>query len=136
MYIGQQVKSIMSLIADIDPYMPDEDLVEVLIGLVSAWGAVEAKLLYATFEAALEGSEEVTEPARQRLSTLYALQNTIHDGEGADAPFSDMARKYIDGVKYHLAVDVKDMIPLALELPEPLSQELAESMSAMKLELE
>lgn len=135
-YIGQEVKSLMQLIATIDPYTPDEDSVEVLIGAVTSWGASESNLLYSALEAALEGSEAVTEPARQRLNTLYELQANLHEGEGADGPFAELARKYIDGVKYHLAVDVKEMVPLAAQLPERISRELAASMSAMKLDFE
>lgn len=134
-YIGQEVKSLMQLIAAIDADMPDEDSVEVLIGAVSRWGAAESELLYSALEAALEGSETVTEPARQRLNTLYELQSNIHEGEGADGPFSELARQYIDGVKYHLAVDVQEIVPLTSQLPERISRELATSMAAMKLDL-
>lgn len=136
MFTGLQAKSLMELINEIDPYIPDEDLVEVLIGSVSAWGAIEAQLLFPALEAALEGAEDFTAAARERLNALYALQETMHLGEGADAPFTDIARKYIDGVKYHLVADVQDIVPLAAQLPEGLSVELAERMAAMKLEQE
>lgn len=135
-YIGQEVKGIMEIIADIDPYMPDEDMVEILIGSVGAWSVQESRLLLPALEAAFEGSETVTEAARERLNTLYALQGTIHDGEGVDSPFNELALKYIDAVKYHLVVDVQELAPLAGQLPIAISRELAASMAALKLDLE
>jgi fructose-specific phosphotransferase system IIC component len=71
-FIGTQVKGIMAAIAGIDPYFPDEDMMEVLIGSVSSWGAIEAELLFTALEVAFEGSEDIIEPARQRLNTLAA----------------------------------------------------------------
>jgi hypothetical protein len=135
-YIGEQIKSIMLLIASIDLYMPDEDSMEVLIGAVSAWASVESELLYAAVEAAIEGSEIVTQPARERLHTLYALQANLHEGEGAEAPFNQLAAQYIDGVKYHLAVDMQEIAPMTTQLPDNINRELVTSMQAMKLSLE
>lgn len=135
-YIGQEVKAITELIAGIDPYIPDEDMVEVLIGEVIAWGVIEAQVLFPALEAALEGAEVATAAGRERLNTLYSLQNTIHDAEGADSPFTDLALRYINAVKYHLVVDVQEMIPLAAQLPQALSAALARSMAAMKLDME
>jgi hypothetical protein len=135
-YIGQQVKHLMELIADIDPYLPDEDLVEVLIGSFSAWGTVEAQLLFPALEATFEGSEAVTAIARERLNTLHALQDAIHLGEGADEPFSEQALKYTDAVKYHLLLDIQELVPLASQLPDSISHELARSMADMKMDLE
>jgi hypothetical protein len=135
-YIQKQTASIVQLIEAVDSYMPDEDMVEVLIGAFSSWGTIEAELLYTAVETAFEGSLEVVEPARERLNTLYALQENIHLGEAADAPFSLLARQYVDGVKYHLAVDAQQIAPLVAQLPDRFSHELAASMAAMKLELE
>ncbi|MDB5181712.1 MAG: hypothetical protein JWP13_475 [Candidatus Saccharibacteria bacterium] len=126
----------MQLIADMDPYFPEEDAFEVLVGAVSAWGVLETKVLFPALEANLEGSETVTAPARERLNTLYSLESTIHDGEGAEGPFNELAPKYIDAVKYHLVVDVKELVPLASQLTEAQSVQLARSMTAMKLEME
>lgn len=136
MYIGQEVKAIMQLVADIDPYMPDEDLVEVLIGAVAAWGAIEVQVLFPALEMALEGSEAATAPARERLNTLYSLQAIIHEDEEAQEPFTAVAKRYVEGVKYHLLVDIQEMAPLAAQLPPHLSAELARHMAAMKMELE
>jgi hypothetical protein len=135
-YIAQQVKALLDLIEEIDHYQPDEDMVEVLIGLVGVWGAIEAQLIFPTLEVAFEGTEAVLQASRSRLNTLYALQGTIHDGEGAVGPFSDLARKYIDGVKYHLAADIQEIAPLAAQLPADVSADLARSMAAMKQDLE
>jgi virulence-associated protein VagC len=135
-FIGTQVKGIMAAIAGIDPYFPDEDMMEVLIGSVSSWGAIEAELLFTALEVAFEGSEDIIEPARQRLNTLYALQESMHNAEGAEEPYNEQALKYIDGVKYHLAADIQDIVPLAAQLPVGISQELALNMSAMKQDLE
>jgi hypothetical protein len=135
-FIGQEVKAITELIAAIDPYSPDEDMVEVLIGAVSAWGVIEAQVLFPALETQIEGAEAATTAARERLNTLYSLQNTIHDIEYSDSPFSELALKYIDGVKYHLVVDVQEMMPLAQQLSVDSSGELARAMAAMKLELE
>lgn len=135
-FIGLQAKSLMELINEIDPYIPDEDLVEVLIGFFRSWGAIEAQLLFPALEAAFDGLDEPVAAARERLNALNALESTIHLGEGADGPFTDLARKYIDGVKYHLVADVQEIAPLAAQLPAGLSAELAESMAAMKADQE
>jgi hypothetical protein len=135
-YIGLQAKHIMEVIADIDPYFPDEDLVEVLIGMVSTWGSLESQLLFPTLEAALEGAEEFTDPARKRLRTLQTLQGTLHDELEPDSPYADTAKKYIDAVKFHLLVDVQDIAPLAAQLEPHISLELAAAMSALKAERE
>lgn len=132
--IGLEAKSLMELINGIDPHIPDEDMVEVLIGSFRAWGAIEAQLLFPTLEGALEGSEELTSAARDRLDALYTLEDTIHLDEGAEGPFTELARRYIDGVKYYLIADVQDIAPLAAQLPPHLSLELADRMAAMKAE--
>ncbi len=134
-YIGLQVKSLMELIAEIDMFMPDEELVEVLIGQMSAWGAVEVQVLFPVLEAALDGSEETTSLARERLNVIHELQNTIHLGEGADAPFAELATKYIDALKYHLLVDIQEIVPLASQLPEGLGGEITLRMQDLKEEL-
>lgn len=134
-YIGQEVAAILKLVGEIDAYVPEEDILEVLIGAVTAWGTIEAELLYTALETAFEGSEIATQAARERLNTLYALQASIHEGEGAEGPFNELARNYVDGVKYHLAADVQEMVPLAAQLPERISRQLAGSMAAMKLDL-
>lgn len=126
----------MELIAEIDEFIPDEDLVEVLIGEFNAWGATELQTLYPALEAILEGAEAVTTAAAERLNVLHDLQAAIHEGEAAEVPYSVLAKKYVDAVKYHLVVDVKEMIPLASQLPEHLSVELAQQMSDLKMELE
>lgn len=131
-YIGLQAKGMLEVINDIDPYFPDEDLVEVLIGLVEVWGSIETKLLFPTLEAALEGSEETTDKARARLNALHALHLTLHDEYEPDGPYAELATKYIDAVKYHLLVDVQDIAPLAAQLEDHISQELASEMAAMK----
>jgi hypothetical protein len=135
-YIGQEVKAIMQVIAGIDPYMPDEDLVEVLIGAVAAWGGVEAQVLFPALETALEGSEAATAPARERLHTLYSLQVIIHEEVEAQEPYASVAKRYVDGVKYHLLADVQELVPLAAQIPRNLSISLAQKMQALKLELE
>lgn len=135
-YIGLQVKSIMELIAEIDRDTPDEDIVEVLIGLVGTWGVIEAQLLYPALEAAFDGAEDTVEPAMLRLQTLQKLQDMMHEDEYSDEPWSTLARKYVDAVKYHLLVDVQDVAPLAAQLPTRISSELVASMTAMKEDLE
>jgi len=137
-YIGLQVKALMELIAEIDQidqYMPDEELVEVLIGQMNVWGAVEAQILFPALEAAFEGAEETTELARQRLNVISDLQDTIHLGEGADEPFNELATKYVDALKYHLLVDVQEIAPLAVQLPDGLSVQLMRRMNDFKDEL-
>lgn len=126
----------MELISQIDPYLPEEDLVEVLIGQVEAWGKVESELLFPALEATFEGSEAATDAARERLNTLYALSSNIHLNEGAEGPFNDLAAKYIDAVKYHLVVDVKEFATMAAQLPKHISLELALAMDSKKLDLE
>jgi hypothetical protein len=135
-YIAQEVKAILALIADIDPSIPDEDLLEVLIGAVAAWGAIEVQVLFPAIEAALEGSEAATAPARERLNTLYSLQAMIHEEVEADEPFAALARRYIDGVKYHLLADIQEMVPLVIQIPPNLSVLLAKNMAALRMELE
>lgn len=135
-FIGQEVKAIMQLVAEIDPYQPDEDMVEVLIGAVAAWGAIEVQVLFPALEAALEGAEAATAPARERLNTLYSLQAIIHEDEEAQEPFTAVAQRYVDGVKYHLLVDIQEMVPLAAGLPPHISAELARNMAALKMDLE
>lgn len=135
-YIGQQVKALMQLIADLDPYFPDEDSFEVLVGEFGVWGVIEAQVLFPAYESLLEGSEAATTAARERLNTLYALQNSIHDAEGAEGPFNELAPKYIDAVKYHLLADIQEMVPLATQLDDHASKDLARSMAAMKQDME
>lgn len=135
-YIGREVKSIMQLIGEIDPFLPDEDLVEVLIGAVTAWGTIEAQVLFPALEAAFEGSEPATALARERLNTLYSLHNIIHEEVEVMEPFHEVARRYIDAVKYHLVVDVQEFAPLSAQLPPAISTQLASSMAAMRLDLE
>lgn len=134
--IGQEVKSIMGLIADMDDYQPDEDLVEVLVGSVSTWGAIEAQLLFPALEAELAEAEQVVAGAQKRLNTLHELQDMMHEDIYSDDPWSATARKYVDAVKYHLLVDVQDIVPLANQLSSGSDRQLAASMRAMKLELE
>lgn len=126
----------MQLIADLDPYSPDEDEMEVLIGEMSTWGIIEAQVLFPALELAFDGAEATINPARDRLSTLYDLQASIHENENAEEPFDELAGKYISGVKFHLLADVQEMVPLAVQLPAAVSRELAHAMEAMKLELE
>jgi hypothetical protein len=133
-YIASQVKLIMQIISEIDTYDPEEDLLEVLIGRVTNWGAVEVQLLFPTLEAALEGSEAVTDPARERLNKLDSMQESIHLGEGAEAPLAELAKKYVDAVKYHLIVDVQDVVPLAVQLDPSISRGLANEMADMQAE--
>ena len=135
-YIGRQAKAMMEIIADIDTTAPDEDIVEVLIGMVETWARVEESLLFPALEAALEGAESLTTAAHDRLKTLEELQTDIHLGEGAEGPFSTQAKKYIDAVKYHLIVDVQDIAPLAAQLDAHISRELAAEMAAMKADLD
>lgn len=134
--IGEEVKSIMRLVADIDNVEPDEDMVEVLIGAVGSWGTIEAQILFPALESQLEESGELITAARKRLDVLYSLQGQMHEEEYSEEPWNALARKYIDAVKYHLLVDVQDFIPLTAQLPAGLSIQLAASMSAMKLDLE
>jgi hemerythrin-like domain-containing protein len=135
-YIANQVKAIVQVMADIDPDNLEEDSVEVLIGYMSAWGVVEAQVLFPALETQLESAEPITGEARKRLNVLYELQNNIHEGEGAEGPFSELAPKYIDAVKYHLLADVQEIVPLAAQLPEAESIDLASSMAAAKLDME
>lgn len=135
-FIGGEIKSLTRQIAEIDPYLPDEDMVEVLIGSFNAWGTLEAQLLFPALETLFEGTETATGPARDRLNALYALEGTIHLGEGGDGPFTEVALKYIDAIKYHLVADVQDILPLAAQLPPHIQAELAGRMRAMKADLE
>lgn len=134
-FIGNEVKSIMLIVAEIDPDMPDEDIIEVLIGAVMTWGVIEAQLLLPALEVAFTEAEPVVDAARKRLNILNELQDSLHLGEGADGPFNALAHKYIDAVKYHLLVDIQDLVPLASQLSSSVSSELAHSMAAMKSEL-
>lgn len=109
---------------------------EVLIGAVSDWGAIEVQVLFPALEAVLEGSEESTAPARERLNTLHTLQNNMHEDEAAEGPYNALARGYIDAVKYHLVVDVQDIVPLAAQLPEREGSVIAQKMATLKAELE
>jgi hypothetical protein len=135
-YIGLQVKGLMEQIAEIDTYLPDEDQVEILIGSVSAWGTIEAQVLYPAIAIAFEEAEPTIEAARERLNTLHALEESIHTGEGAEGPFTELAIEYLNAVKYHLVVDVQEFVPLAQQLPIDISHDLAREMAALKLELE
>ena len=134
--IGIEVKAIMELIAGIDTVFPDEDLVEVLIGAVNTWGTIEIQVLYPTLEAVFEGMEQTLALARERLNTLHELAETMRLGEGADAPFSELAERYIDGVKYHLLVDIQEIVPLTAQLPEKLRYEIGAAMAEMKRDIE
>lgn len=122
--------------SEIDVYMPDEDQVEVLIGMVSTWSEIEANILYPALETVFEDASPLLRTARERLDALYALQYNIHEGENAEAPFDDLVKKYIDAVKYHIVVDVQDIIPLTSQLPHAIGLELLRSMEALKYERE
>lgn len=138
-FVGNEIKSLTRQIAEIDPYLPDEDMVEVLIGSFKAWGVLETQLLFPALEMLFEGEEGVetaTSSARERLNALDTIVGTIHLGEGADGPFTELAVKYIDAIKYHLVADVQDILPLAAQLPPRIQTELAASMAAMKADLE
>lgn len=135
-FIGLQVKNLMQQIADIDPYQPDEDQVEVLIGSFKAWGILEAQLLFPALETAMPDTEAVVAAGQDRLNTLQSLEEGIHIGEGGEGPFAALVDEYIKAIKYHLLVDVQEFVPLAQWLSIADNQRLAEDMAAMRLELE
>lgn len=123
--IGNQAKVLARLIADIDEYSPDEGAVEVLLYSFQKWGSIETAVLFPALEQYADGSEAIVDAALKRLEVLDGLQANIHLYEGADAPFSELAAKFIAAVKYHLIVDVQDILPLTLQIPELANDRIA-----------
>lgn len=133
--IGNTAKSIMYLVNEIDAYMPDEALVEVLIDAFHRWATIEEHLLFPALEQYAPEAEPLLAAAAKRLNVLQTLQDDIHLGEGADAPYSELALKYVAAIKYHLVVDVEDIMPLTLAIPAPASENLVDDMQQMNEEL-
>lgn len=133
--IGNTAKSIMYLINEIDEYMPDEALAEVLIDAFHRWATIEAQILFPAMGEFVEEAEELLAAADKRLTVLQTLEDNIHLGEGADAPYSELATKYVSAVKYHLVVDVEDIMPLTLRIPDPQNTRLVVEMQQLDEEL-
>lgn len=132
--IGVQAKSIMELVNEIDAYLPDEDAVEVLMYAFGRWSAIEQSLLFPVVEQHVEESELLIASAVQRLEKLREMEDDMHLYEGAEAPFSETATKYIAAVKYHLIVDVQDILPLTLHIPSKENIKVAERMRTFAAE--
>lgn len=126
--IGVQAKAIMEIVNDIDAYLPDEDAVEVLMYAFGRWGAIERTVLFPVLEQYVEESEPLLTSAVHRLEKLQEMEDDMHLYEGAEAPFSETATKYIAAIKYHLIVDVQDILPLTLQIPERENAKVAERM--------
>ncbi len=130
--IGIKVKSLMRLVSDVDPHMPEEAEVELLIYEFRRWVRIQTTLLLPALDTyATELSEPVIAAAEKRFAALELLEENLHLGEGADAPYTDSASKYIAAVKYHLIVDAEDIIPLAMHIPSHASQILASKINEM-----
>lgn len=133
--IGTTAKSIMYLVNEIDEYLPDEALVEVLIDAFHRWATIEQSLLFPALEQYAPDSDQLLAAAEKRLTVLQTLEDDIHLGEGADAPYSELALKYVAAVKYHLIVDVEDIMPLTLQVPAAAARRLVDDMKLLNEEL-
>ncbi len=133
-HIGLRAKTLMELVQEIDGYAPDEGTVEVLIDAFGRWSQVETRLLFPALESYAE-DETFADKAAERIAVLERLRDNIRLEEGADAPYSELASKYVAGIKYHLIVDVEDILPLALLVPEVESRQLLARMQKLDSKL-
>lgn len=134
--IANQAHILMRLITDIDDFAPDEGAVEVLLYAFEKWGSIETAIIFPVLERYVEESEPIVDAALKRLDMLAGLQDSIHLYEGADAPFSELANKYIAAVKYHLIVDVQDIAPLTMQVPPAANAAAAERMQHYQSEFD
>ncbi len=134
-YIGTNAKQLMVLVNEIDAYAPDEATVEVLIDDFERWATIEKRLLIQLIEAYAEAETDVAEEAAKRFEVMQRVREDIRLEEGADEPFSELATKYVAGVKYHLIVDVEDIMPLALDIPWLESAEILARMRRLEAKL-
>ncbi|HSH55297.1 MAG TPA: hypothetical protein VK983_00565 [Candidatus Limnocylindrales bacterium] len=134
-YIGEHAKRLMLLVNEVDSDAPDEATVEVLIDAFGRWAAIEQQLLFPVLEAYAAREDDFTGEAERRFDVLRSVHDDIRLEEGADAPYSELASKYVAGVKYHLIVDVEDILPLALEVPEFESAEVLLRMRRLEAKL-
>ncbi len=134
--IGTNAKSLMRLVSEIDEYSPDEATVEVLIDAFDHWTIVEARLLFPALAEYADEGEQLVEAAELRVEALQAIRDDIRLEEGADAPYSELASKYVAGIKYHLIVDVEDILPQTMQIPGQTNTTIARQMVRLRTELD
>ncbi len=131
-HIGRNAKSLMQLVTEIDEFSPEEDLVEVLIDAFDHWSAAEARYLFPALEQYSEEGGQLVEAAERRIAALSIIREDIHLEEGADAPYNELASKYVAGIKYHLIVDVEDIMPQTLYIPKQANVTIARQMMRLQ----
>ncbi len=131
-HIGRNAKSLMELVMEIDEFAPEEDLVEVLIDAFDHWSAAELRYLFPALEQYGNEDSQLVEAAERRIEALRTIREDIHLDEGADAPYSELASKYVAGIKYHLIVDVEDIMPETLRIPGQANASIARQMRQLQ----